>query len=171
MSTPDEENVEHESLERARARVSEAGRHQSNAAVMFHTALGDRLGIGVTDWKILGLLEENGPLTAGELVRLCGLAPASVTGVADRLERRGYVRRRKDERDGRRVLVELGPDLPGDVQRLFAGFLRRLDGLLERYDARELEAFADLLEEVARIQTESAAELTEEGEQGAGARR
>ena len=127
---------------------------------MFHTALGERLGIGATDWKILGLLEENGPLTAGELVRLCGLAPASVTGAADRLERRGYVRRRRDERDGRRVVVELGPGLPADAGDLFSGFIRRLDGLLEGYGERDLEVVAGFLDAAARIQTESAAELS-----------
>lgn len=45
--------------------LSMAGRDNSNAAVMYHTAMGERLGLGMTEEKTLDLLQRMGPLTAG----------------------------------------------------------------------------------------------------------
>lgn len=149
--------------ERALREVAEAGRRLSAAAVMFHTAVGERLGIGPSEWKTLDLLDRHGPCTAGELVRHSGLAPASVTGVVDRLERRGLVRRDRDERDRRRVVVTVAADLPARMEEGFAGLVRGLGEVNARYDADQLALVAQYLTAAARAQTEATAELTREG--------
>lgn len=143
-----------------RAQLGQAGRASSDAAVMFHTALGEKLGIGATDWKALGMLDQHGPMTAGEIGRLSGLAPASVTGVLTRLERKGYVRRRKDAQDGRRVVAELTDGLLRRSQPLLADYERRLNALMERFTAQELETIAGFLRAHARVQSEVTAELS-----------
>src|SRR5690606_13493887 len=66
-----------------RQRLAAAGRELSDAIVLFHTVLAERLGLGASDWKTLGLLESHGAMTAGELAAHTGLAPASVTGILD----------------------------------------------------------------------------------------
>ncbi|KUP98317.1 MarR family winged helix-turn-helix transcriptional regulator [Thermobifida cellulosilytica] len=146
-------------------RVSAAGRELSNAAVVFHTVLAERLGLGATEWKILDLLERHGPLTAGELVRRSGLAPASITGVVDRLQRRGYVQRGRDPQDGRRVVVRISDTdaLHRDVGSAFTGLLARLEKLYERYTDEQLETVDGFLREAARLQREAAAEMAEGG--------
>src|SRR5919106_920916 len=83
-----------------------AGRAQSAATVMYHGAVAARRGLSATEEKALDLLDRFGPLTAGELARHAGLAPASVTGLVDRLERKGVARRLSHPRDGRSVLVD-----------------------------------------------------------------
>ncbi|GAB3475789.1 MarR family winged helix-turn-helix transcriptional regulator [Nocardiopsis coralliicola] len=139
------------------ARIRDAGRGMSDAAVLFHTALSSRLGMGASDWKVMGLVQAHGPLTAGELVRRSGLKPASITGVLDRLEGRGLLRRHRDGADRRRVLVEIGA-LP-QADGAFDGLLRRLDALCSGYSDTELTLIAGFLEESARLQTEATAEL------------
>src|SRR5690606_1369136 len=134
------------------------GRAMSDAAVLYHGELSSRLGLGPTDWKIMGLVQAAGPVTAGELVRRSGLKPASITGVLDRLERRGFLRRVRDETDRRRVLVELDAGLDGRTE-LFEGLLRRLAELCDRYTDDELELIAGFMEEAARRQVEATAEL------------
>jgi DNA-binding MarR family transcriptional regulator len=135
----------------------------SNAAVMFHTAVAQRLGLGASESKALDLLDRHGPLTAGELVEHSGLAPASVTGIVDRLQKRGLVRRRRDPRDGRRVIVELDREALGETRVLFEGLTRRLTELYERYEDEELELLLDFLREVTERQREATAELTADG--------
>lgn len=142
-------------------RLAGAGRDMSDAAVMFHTAIAERLGLGASEWKTLGLLQRHGPLLAGELAARSGLAPASVTGILDRLERVGWVRRRRDPGDGRRVVVELAQDVVADrMGDVFGGLMRRLADLYARYDDEELELLLGLLTEIARRQQEATAELT-----------
>jgi len=92
------------------AQLETAGRAQSAATVMFHTAVAARQGLSATEEKALDLLERHGPLTAGELARHSGLAPASVTGLINRLERKGFARRVRNPNDRRSVLVEIDRD-------------------------------------------------------------
>ena len=92
-------------------------------------AAADRIGINATDLNCLNILSFSGQLTAGELARATGLTTASITGVIDRLEEAGFVRRERDTRDRRRVVVHLvagqgparrGAGLPADDPRLAA---------------------------------------------------
>jgi|SRR5215217_2891819 len=65
------------------------------------------LGVNRTDGRCLDVIDQRPGLTAGELATAVGLSPGAVTTALDRLERRGFVRRRRDSKDRRRVTVEL----------------------------------------------------------------
>src|SRR5262245_27400287 len=82
--------------------LARVGRENSDATVIFHTALADRLGLNPTDYKTMSVLERLGPLSAGDISVHTGLTPASVTDLLDRLERKGFIRRIADPSDGRR---------------------------------------------------------------------
>ena len=56
-------------------------------------AAADRMGINATDLNCLNLLSFSGQMTAGQLAKATGLSTASITGVIDRLEEAGFVRR------------------------------------------------------------------------------
>jgi DNA-binding MarR family transcriptional regulator len=47
------------------------------------------------------------PCGPGEMAELIGISPQAVTKMADSLERRGYVERRDDDADRRRVVLHL----------------------------------------------------------------
>src|SRR5215475_8321058 len=57
------------------------------------SAAAEKIGINATDLNCLNILSFSGSLTAGELARATGLTTASITGVVDRLESAGFVRR------------------------------------------------------------------------------
>lgn len=157
MSTPHDMQPRRQALLR---HLAEAGRDLSDAAVMFHTALAEKLGLGASDWKTLSLLDRHGPMSAGELSARSGLAPPSVTGIIDRLERAGWVHRSRDPEDGRRVVVTLDPGVTADrIGELFGGLLRRLEELYERYSDDELELVLEFIREVAQRQKDATAEL------------
>jgi DNA-binding MarR family transcriptional regulator len=124
--------------------------------VMFHYAAAERLGLGPTDWKTLGLLEQHGPMTAGDLAKWTKLAPASVTGIIDRLERGGWLERRPHDEDRRRVVIGLvakEDDAARDV--LFGPLLTRLEELYSGYTVEQLAFLAEALEAMAKIQSEA----------------
>jgi DNA-binding MarR family transcriptional regulator len=138
-----------------------AGRAQSAATVMFHSVLAAKRGLSATEEKALDLLDRFGPLTAGELARRAGLAPASVTGLVDRLERKGFARRVPHPRDGRSVLVEVDHDqVMASLGPLFADWFRSLDELWAGYSDEQLELILDFLNEAARRQQQATANLT-----------
>jgi DNA-binding MarR family transcriptional regulator len=74
---------------------------------LFDSVVIERAGLNRTDWRCLDILGTRGPMTAGELAKAVRLTTGAVTGVLDRLEAAGLVRRVRDTRDRRRVIVEL----------------------------------------------------------------
>ena len=144
-------------------RLALAGRASSAATVMFHTAVAARQGLSATEEKALDLLERSGPLTAGELARQTGLAPASVTGLVTRLERKGFARRVPNPDDRRSVLVEVDAErLYARVAPLFGDWIRSLQELYAGYTDEQLEVILHFLTEAARRQQEATARLTDE---------
>ena len=138
-----------------------AGRASSVATVMFHTAVAAKQGLSASEEKALDLLERSGPLTAGELARQSGLAPASVTGLINRLEQKGFARRIQNPSDRRSILVEVDVErMYARVAPLFADWVRSLEELYAGYSDEQLEVILHFLTEAARRQQEATARLT-----------
>ena len=119
-------------------------------------ASADRIGINATDLNCLNIVALTGPMTAGDLARQTGLSTASITGVLDRLEEGGFVRRVRDPHDRRRVIVELGGG-PGlrEIGPTFGPVVKAWRATAAGYSDDELRLlleFQGKLEEVMRGQ-------------------
>ena len=119
--------------------LAEAGRRHSDATVMLHSAIAQRFDLTATDLKTLSFLDRLGASTAGEIARHTGLATASVTSLIDRLEKRGFVRRRRDQKDRRKVFVEIDREATAPIARLFDKFGKYFEPLYAGLDVGELE--------------------------------
>ncbi len=119
------------------------------AAGLLHRAVAARVGVSVEDLTTLTLIARRGPLTAGEVGAATGLASASVTGLLDRLEARGFVRRTRDAADGRRVRAEPHPDGFRRIGEALAALGLDLTELAEPYSVAQLALVTDVLERVA----------------------
>src|SRR3954451_7040887 len=74
-------------------------------AILFSHQVAETLGLGPSDAQFMTLLEVHGPVTPGRLAELSGLRTGTVTGVLDRLEHAGFVRRDRAPGDRRKVIV------------------------------------------------------------------
>jgi DNA-binding MarR family transcriptional regulator len=125
-------------------KLNEGFRQLSAATILFHQAIADRLGMNITDHKCADLLARFGAMTAGELARQTGLTTGSVTGIIDRLEKRGFAQRVRDTHDRRRVIVE--PNVKRMEQvivPLFESMGKAATELCERYSTEELACISD----------------------------
>jgi DNA-binding MarR family transcriptional regulator len=114
-------------------------REQGALTVMFHTKVAAQMGLSPTDEKCLDLaMRAQGPLTAGRIAELSGLSTGAVTGVIDRLERAGFVRRVRDPHDRRKVLVEVTPGDLAKFEHLFSKAHESLVEVLSHFDEDEL---------------------------------
>jgi DNA-binding MarR family transcriptional regulator len=106
---------------------------------------------------LLALWDDGEPMTVGELGGRLRLDSGTLTPVLKRLEEAGFVTRRRDSGDERRVLVAVtaaGRDLQDQVSEVpsrlveslgldtteFQQLRRLLDGLLDRLDAEPTES-------------------------------
>jgi DNA-binding MarR family transcriptional regulator len=133
-------------------RFAELGRDGSTLAVLRHARIAEEMGLSGTDHKALDLASRaEGPLTAGRIAQLTGLSTGAVTGVIDRLERAGFVRRVRDTQDRRKVLVEI---LPMDEEKyapLFMSALDVVEQVLEKFSPAERDVVERYERELQRL--------------------
>jgi DNA-binding MarR family transcriptional regulator len=89
----------------------------------------DESGLSATLTAALATISREGPLTLGELAAREQVAPPSITKVVGKLEDRGLVERRVDERDRRVTRVEISP---AGLEQLEASRTRRAAWLATR---------------------------------------
>ncbi|MGI5128443.1 MarR family winged helix-turn-helix transcriptional regulator [Pseudonocardia sp. CA-107938] len=116
--------------------------------VLFNHQVAQVLGLGASDSQFLTLLEVHGPLTPGRLAELTRLTTGTVTGVLDRLEKGGYVRRERDPHDRRKVVVTLLPDQLAGVGEHYQAHAEHLEAVLARHSDAELEVIRRFLAEM-----------------------
>lgn len=137
-----------------------AGREQSDSTLMFLSAVAERLGLSLTELNAIGLIDRLGPLSAGELSVHTGLATASVTSLIDRLEAKGFARRSRDDKDRRRVIVELSAERSAAVGPLFDSLSQSLARLLGSYSGDELQVILDFMVKATDLMRDEAAKVT-----------
>lgn len=118
--------------------------------------------------RVVFFLAASGAISAHELAEALHVGPTTLTGIVDRLEARGLVRRQADDRD-RRVrrigLTEEGQRLVQDLHRVQHQYEVRL---LRRLDVDVLAGLATAVEALARASEELAREDAQAGSVGAG---
>lgn len=91
----------------------------------------DREGVTIAHWYYLRVLAERGTLNQLELSKRVGIASATAVTALDSLEKRGLVKRSRDEKDRRKYFVSLTDEgrrlidsLMPDLHDMFAASLR-----------------------------------------------
>lgn len=127
--------------------LSHEGRQYSTAVVVFHHAVSRRLGLNAGDHKYADILMRAGPMTAGKLSELTGLTSGAITGIVDRLQRAGWVRRVADPADRRRVIVTPAhnPKRAREVQKIFGPLITAMGQLSDSYTETEMKLIQDFM--------------------------
>lgn len=116
-----------------------------------------RTDLTMPQLKVLYTLYIDGPQTCGTLASALGLALPTMTGILTRLERRGYLGRRRDSDDSRRIVSSLSRRGSELVDRLWASGREELAAVLDDIPAEELttveQALTLLIEALERSQS------------------
>jgi DNA-binding MarR family transcriptional regulator len=141
----------------------DASRVLSTETVMFHTAIAAMAGLSPSDMKAADYLARLGPLTPKELARHSGLAPASVTALIDRLERKGMVHRKPHPDDRRTVLVEFDAERAAAAAPLWDYLISATIEHCQKYTEDQLRAIIDFVTVGAEINHRATAKITHAG--------
>jgi len=113
-------------------------------------AIADRFGLGPSDLKAADLASRTGAaLTAGQIADATGLSNSAVTALLDRLERQGFIERRRDLADRRRVVVVSTGKREAELALAFQPLFRSTQQVLARYSVAELELLAGFMRQLA----------------------
>ena len=108
---------------------------------------------GLTGPQMLCLrrVAEAGGLTTGALAKAVALSPPTLTGILDRLERRGLISRERRPEDKRRVLVALTAMGRQTIRELPSPLQDRFEARLKALPAEEQTAIRRAVGRVARM--------------------
>ena len=131
---------------------SVASRKYSDTSILMHEAISRKAGLSGTDHKYLGLLIENGPMTAGELSQRTGLTGGAITGLIDRLEKKKLAKREFDKEDRRKVFIVANEtNAIKLLTPLFKELQQKTAKLLASYSAAELEIIKKYMVEATGV--------------------
>ncbi|WP_158073055.1 MarR family winged helix-turn-helix transcriptional regulator [Streptomyces kebangsaanensis] len=129
-------------------RAMTAARELGLTSISLNSAVAKHLDIHPTDAWILtymrGLPRETS-LTPGDLARVTGLTTGAITGVVDRLESQGYVRRERGAQDRRKVIIVPTEKSVG-VAEVFHPLVEGIMTMALRYSTDELETISAYFE-------------------------
>jgi DNA-binding MarR family transcriptional regulator len=137
------------------------GEIYSTETALFHQLAASLLGLSASDMKTLSILSQEGPLTAGDVTKRLGLTTGAVTSVINRLEKRGFISRKQDKQDLRKVILAINDDklkksneiyssIGGAFTELYNGYtIEQLNFLIKYHN----DATSIVHQEVEKLQT------------------
>jgi DNA-binding MarR family transcriptional regulator len=120
------------------------------------------VGLRSTDLDILDVVAHYGPVSPTYLAQRTGTHIATLTGVLARLEREGWVQRRRDPKDGRAFIIEADPGGLATLDALYASGSHELKQLAKTFDTDAAEAILTYLLAAARVVRTKADEMASE---------
>lgn len=123
--------------------VIRGAREFSIGTVLFHRAVGQVLGVNVTDMKCLDMITMKGSTSPTELSQFTGLSSGATTAMIDRLEKAGLIERHRHPKDRRRITLVLTKEALRKLPALFESLANAMGALVSGYSQRELTILAD----------------------------
>lgn len=116
--------------------------------------LGDKLhafGLDPVEGHVLSYLRSYAPCPVGELVRVFGHKPSTMTSILDRLEKRNLLMRKANPKDRRSLLVFLDDSGVDLADRIFS-LLEDLEGRIgDRITDTDMEGFRAVMAAVGEV--------------------
>ncbi|WP_163103256.1 MarR family winged helix-turn-helix transcriptional regulator [Peribacillus alkalitolerans] len=134
----------------------------STTNVLFNEGIAAKLQLNATDLKCRDLLNQTGPITAGQLAKLTNLTTGAITGVIDRLEKEELVKRVPDPEDRRRVIIQPLTHRNEEIRQLFNPLRTSLSQMFEKYRDEDLNVFLNILNELNALFPEELKKLMRE---------
>jgi DNA-binding MarR family transcriptional regulator len=135
---------------------------RTGTLTVLHTnAIADKIGLSATEFESMDIISRNQPISAGMLATECGLTTGAITGIVDRLERAGLVRRISDPNDRRRVLLDPIEDEEKSkkIRKLYQPMSEMFHEIAEECTAEQLHFLIDIHKRMIRMTEKSIAEL------------
>jgi DNA-binding MarR family transcriptional regulator len=134
--------------------------HLAFASIQLHEAVARKAGLPGTDHKYLGFILEKGQMTAGELAALSNLTTGAVTGLIDRFEKKGLVKRQFAADDRRKVFIVPHTDQIMELLApLYADYRRKMEAFSATFTPEELQVIQQYLSGAIEIMTETTSKL------------
>ncbi|NMT64610.1 homoprotocatechuate degradation operon regulator HpaR [Marinobacter orientalis] len=115
------------------------------AAMGFFRPLLQEIPLTEPQWRVIRALNEFEELESKQLAELCCILSPSLTGIINRLEQLGYIKRRKSTEDQRRTLISLTDKAKEMFESMSPRLEARYQEMTERFSHEDMEKLEELL--------------------------
>ncbi|OPL12442.1 MAG: hypothetical protein AVO39_04535 [delta proteobacterium MLS_D] len=123
------------------------------ATYLYTKELDRKHNVSAPQLSCLRVLDSDGPLPHSQLARRVMVKSSTITGIVDRLERKGFVHRVRTSPDRRVITIELTPEgrhlarnAPPPIQQQMVDGLNRLDPSQIEHIIRTLKILTSMLD-------------------------
>ncbi|KLO24486.1 MarR family transcriptional regulator [Marinitoga sp. 1155] len=109
------------------------------------------IGLTSSQWMLMGVLMKNGNMKITDLSRRLGLSNSTVSGIIDRLEKQGYVTRKRDEKDKRKVFIEITDKFKKTTQKSHIDIQKKVEEKLSKISDKEINKIIEGLKLLKKI--------------------
>jgi DNA-binding MarR family transcriptional regulator len=143
--------------------LSQSMQRSGTLTVLHTNAVADKIGISATEFESMDVISHNQPISAGHLANRCGLTTGAITGIVDRLERAGMVKRVSDPEDRRRVLLEPveNKEKSKRVRELYQPMSQAFGEIVEACTPEQIQFLVDIHNKMSDQMEKIIAELRE----------
>ena len=113
------------------------------------------LGIGMTEFKLLRILAEDGPTPMARLSDATILTQPAITSFVDKLENEGLVVRDRDQKDRRVIRISITAKGRALFRRALKIHSRFVTELLSALDQGELSRLASIMKKLSTVEVRS----------------
>lgn len=139
--------------------VIRGGREYSIGTVLFHRAVGQLLGVNVTDMKCLDMMILKGSASPTELAEHTGLSSGATTAMIDRLEKARLIERHPHAKDRRGTTLVLTKEAMRKLPPVFESLANAMEALVSGYSQKELAILADFFSKAGLLWQEEREKL------------
>jgi DNA-binding MarR family transcriptional regulator len=132
-------------------RTNMAARDYGIQMTLYRNIIFEKLAVNGTDMECLGFLLSKRISTPTELAKYTGLSSGATTAMLDRLEKGGFIERRRNPDDRRGTLIVLAKSGAEKVAPWFAPVGKAQNELISNYSEKELQLISDFFERYAKI--------------------
>lgn len=141
-------------------RVRRISQQYAYTSLQMHETVARKAGLSGTDHKYLGFFIQKGEMTAGELAGITRLTTGAVTGLIDRFEKKGLVKRQLAADDRRKVIIVPYTDkIIALLEPLYREFSSGSEKLLASFSEEEIEVVETYLSKAVELMNETMAQL------------
>jgi DNA-binding MarR family transcriptional regulator len=134
--------------------VNMGAREYGISTVLFRHAVGELLGVNVTDMECLALIFFKGLATPSQLAQYTGLTSGATTAMLDRLEKAHLIERRPNPHDRRGTLIVLTHERTEEIGGMFASGRAAIEKMTASYSEKELEIISSYFARLVTLWTE-----------------
>ena len=106
-------------------------------------------------WRVVRVIYEAGTLDASEVAERAFILAPSLTRMIRSLEERGFISKRKDQSDGRRVLLRIAPAGEALIHEVTPDSRKIYAEIEARFGRQRMDALLELLDELASYRNDT----------------